>query len=102
MNTRTLLAFFAAALGAAAALTPVSAQTPAATQTPPPDAAEQQCRWVAPAQAGGPRAPVRAATWTCTPATSRQKACGRYVLEWPHWASQRALPLVRRWVPEAC
>lgn len=101
MNTPIILAIAAAALGAAAPLTPVSAQTPAAPQTSPPETA-QQCRWVAPAQAGGPRAPVRAATWTCTPAAARQKACGRYVLDWPHWVSQRALPPVRRWVPEPC
>lgn len=96
MNTCIILGLAAAALGTAATAAP-SAATPAQSST-----AEQQCRWVAPVRAGGPRSPVLAATWTCTPAAAREKACGRYVLDWPHWLSQRALPPVRKWVAEPC
>ena len=96
MTIRTTIGLLAAAFGAAAI------QTPAAATEPQPPSATQQCRWEAPAQVGGPRAPVRPAQWTCAPATRVQKACGHYELYWPHWLSQRALPPLRRWVPERC
>ena len=95
MTIRTILAFITAASGAVATQTPAAA---AQTQSP---AAEQQCRWESPAQYG-PRAPVRAAVWTCAPPARAHKVCGRYELYWPHWLSQRALPPVRRWVADSC
>jgi hypothetical protein len=92
MTYRMTLALIAAAVAAATTTSPVTAQT---AQTP---TTVQQCRWEVPLQFG-PRAPVQAPRWTCTRPPA-EKARGHYELYWPHWASQRALPPVRIWVPD--
>ncbi len=69
--------------------------TPVNGAGPPP--AVSQCRWETPPQIG-PRAPLQAQRWTC--ATAHERQPGHYEYYWPFWASQRALPLVRIWVPD--
>lgn len=96
MSIRIMLAFAAAALGAAAIQNPA-----AATAIAQPSKTEQQCRWE-PATQLGPRAQLRPATRVCPGKAPAQQACGRTELYWPHWLSQRALPPVRRWVAERC
>ncbi len=95
MTIRIMIGLLAAAFGAAAI------QTPAAAETGPSSTANQQCGWETPPQFG-PRAPLQAARWTCKSSERLQKRCGHYGYYWPIWASQRALPLVRTWVPEHC
>jgi hypothetical protein len=82
----------------AAAFAVTAIQTPATAQAAPSSATNQQCRWETPPQFG-PRAPVQAPTWICTSARA-EKPRGHYEYYWPIWASQRALPLVRTWVPD--
>ena len=71
--------------------------TPAAAASAQPTPSKQECRLETPAQVG-PRAPLRAAVRVCAPEAEPEG--GHYELYWPHWLSQRALPPVRRWVPD--